>query len=385
MELLAPNIIKCVGGGDNISILKDPWIPGMFPLTTDAEMLNSFPITKVSEIINEETGEWEECLIRFLFGGDVCERILQIPRNRTVEGDYWSWMSDAKGVFSVKSCYRTAMVEKWQNISLTPELNVVADGPFWRKMWKLPILPRYKNFFWRACLDILPTASALSRRGMQVKEECTWCNEEEETTFHLLVDCPVLQNIWQSTHFNYRSRQYHGSILEWVTVDRNNWTQEQLSMLTLLMCLLWEERNARRFKGEVHDMSRVWIKASMIWEEINRVSVLSTDAENMEVRKLWVKLVSPSYKLNCDAAVRAGFGGALGGIIRDSEGVVVAAFAIPVARVNDTFRLEALSIQKGLEVARDMGIQMLEVESDAKVVVECLQENRNFVIELHTI
>ncbi|KAF7814857.1 PIF1-like helicase [Senna tora] len=111
-------------------------------------------------------GEWEERLIRFLFGWEIFEQILQIPRNRAVEMDYWSWLPDAKGVFSVKSYYRVAMEDKWQNISLTPGLNVDAEGTFWKKMWKLPILPRYKNFFWRACLDILPTASALTRRGV---------------------------------------------------------------------------------------------------------------------------------------------------------------------------------------------------------------------------
>ncbi|KAF7826658.1 cysteine desulfurase mitochondrial-like [Senna tora] len=233
----------CIGSGDFTHVLRDPWIPNTFPLTTCVETLNAFPISKVSELINEESGEWDEHFIRFLFGVDMSERILQVPRNRAEMADHWAWMPDSKGIFSIM----------------------------------------------------------LSRKG-----------------------CGSYQ--------------------------------------------FFQDSNA---------LSGVWLKSTTTWEEMARSGNLGTDVEKWEGRIKWVKPASPCFKLNCDAAVRAGFGGAIGGVIRNSEGVVVAAYAVPVKNTLDIHRLEALAIYKGVEVGRGLGIQQLEVESDAKMVVDCLNANGN--------
>ncbi|KAF7838731.1 putative ribonuclease H protein [Senna tora] len=96
----------------------------------------------------------------------------------------------------------------------------------------------------------------------------------------------------------------------------------------------------------------------MAWEEVARCAI-GTDVDSLEERQIWVKPVAPCFKLNCDAAVRGGIGGLIGGVVRDCEGVVLAAFTEPVLRIEDILRLEAMAIQKGVEVARDLGIQML--------------------------
>ncbi|KAF7829538.1 uncharacterized protein G2W53_011871 [Senna tora] len=37
--------------------------------------------------------------------------------------------------------------------------------------------------------------------------------------FHVLIDCPIIQRIWQRAHFDYNSRQYHGSLAKWIFVE----------------------------------------------------------------------------------------------------------------------------------------------------------------------
>ncbi|KAF7843583.1 putative ribonuclease H protein At1g65750 family [Senna tora] len=190
-----------------------------------------------------------------------------------------------------------------------------------------------------------------------MEEGCTLCQEEEETAFHLLMECPATQVIWQAAQFDYSSKEYHTNFLEWVTVEGKEWSKEQLGMLIITACLIWEEKNTRRFTENANNLSRIWIKATMIWEELMRDTLLGTDAEIAEGRNTWVKPAPPCFKLNCDAAMSAGKRGSIGGLIRDSEGIVVAAFAIPVNHVEDIYRLEAMAIQKGVEVARDIGVQ----------------------------
>ncbi|KAF7839223.1 cysteine desulfurase mitochondrial-like [Senna tora] len=126
-----------------------------------------------------------------------------------------------------------------------------------------------------------------------------------------------------------------------------------------VIMLFGKERNSRRFKNEATNLSGVWLKSTATWEEMSRCGNLGTDVEKREGRIKWVKPASHCFKLNYDAAVRAGVGGAIGGVIRDSEGVVVAAYAVPVKNMLDIHRLEALAIYKGVEVARGLGIQHL--------------------------
>ncbi|KAF7815033.1 uncharacterized protein G2W53_029002 [Senna tora] len=82
MELLVPNLIKCIGNGESASQACSH-----FPLTMNIEVIEAFPLTCVNELINEETGEWQGGLIQLIFGGDICEYIVQMTRNIMVEED----------------------------------------------------------------------------------------------------------------------------------------------------------------------------------------------------------------------------------------------------------------------------------------------------------
>ncbi|KAF7812259.1 RNase H family protein [Senna tora] len=53
------------------------------------------------------------------------------------------------------------MTRKWSTIELISGVECVEDKSFWQKIWKLPILPKYRVFLWRACLGILPTSSGM--------------------------------------------------------------------------------------------------------------------------------------------------------------------------------------------------------------------------------
>ncbi|KAF7832106.1 putative ribonuclease H protein [Senna tora] len=122
------------------------------------------------------------------------------------------WVADPKGVFSMKCCYRTLIRETWSAIELLQDTCVYPDSAFWKQLWKLPILPRYKNFMWRALLDILPTYAALCRRGVHVVDNgCIFCGNEVEDAFHYLVECSLLQVIWGSSMYDFSSSKFHNS------------------------------------------------------------------------------------------------------------------------------------------------------------------------------
>ncbi|KAF7844193.1 uncharacterized protein G2W53_001098 [Senna tora] len=51
----------------------------------------------------------------------------------------------------------------------------------------------------------------------------------------------------------------------------------------------------------------MWVKATMAWEEMAHNNLVTTEAEIGEGGNTWVKPDALCFKLNYDAAIRAGF------------------------------------------------------------------------------
>lgn len=61
-------------------------------------------MSKVSKLIDPESGTWDSDLVRDLFWPEDAQNILAIPVHLDRE-DLVAWHFDKKGVFSVKSAY----------------------------------------------------------------------------------------------------------------------------------------------------------------------------------------------------------------------------------------------------------------------------------------
>jgi hypothetical protein len=84
MELLKEGIIWRVGNGDAVNIWEDPWIPHgstRRPRTTRESSL----LTRVSDLINQITGLWDEALVLDTFWDFDVQAILKLRVNNNVE------------------------------------------------------------------------------------------------------------------------------------------------------------------------------------------------------------------------------------------------------------------------------------------------------------
>jgi hypothetical protein len=104
LSLVKEGLIWRVGDGTSIDIWVDPWLSRdgiRQPVTPRRQSL----LTKVNELIDPITGQWDEELVRDNFWEMDVEIILSTPIREEFE-DYPAWHFDTKGVFSVKSAYR---------------------------------------------------------------------------------------------------------------------------------------------------------------------------------------------------------------------------------------------------------------------------------------
>ncbi|CAD6218794.1 unnamed protein product [Miscanthus lutarioriparius] len=86
-----------------IGIWEDPWIPA--GITRRPRMpRGSVLLSKVSELIDPLTSNWDSQLVRDIFWEEDVANILSIPIQPASE-DAVAWHFDSKGIFSVKSAY----------------------------------------------------------------------------------------------------------------------------------------------------------------------------------------------------------------------------------------------------------------------------------------
>ena len=96
-EALELGLIRRIGDGSSTRIWEDPWIPtnpGLKPIVK----LQSSGINLVEELLNPDSGEWNEEFVKAKFMPVDARAILQIPTARLAE-DGWAWHLERNGNF----------------------------------------------------------------------------------------------------------------------------------------------------------------------------------------------------------------------------------------------------------------------------------------------
>lgn len=100
------------------------------------------------------------------------------------------------GHYTVKSAYGVAR----EVVSGNTADNI---SNFWNKIWNLQIPLKVKHFVWRAARGCLLTKENLIIKRVEVSSICPVCNIYAESTFHVLVTCPVAAQCWSQIGYRY--------------------------------------------------------------------------------------------------------------------------------------------------------------------------------------
>lgn len=76
------------------------------------------------------------------------------------------WNENKSQTFSVRTVYQVALCI-FRRASAVHS-RAWDDKQIWNRLWKLPILPKVRNFVWRVCSNILPTRANLYRRKVHI-------------------------------------------------------------------------------------------------------------------------------------------------------------------------------------------------------------------------
>uniref|UniRef100_A0A0A8ZJY0 Reverse transcriptase zinc-binding domain-containing protein n=1 Tax=Arundo donax TaxID=35708 RepID=A0A0A8ZJY0_ARUDO len=199
IDLLKEGIIWRIGNGRSVNIWSDPWIPRNItrkPITPRGASL----LSRVEDLINPITGDWDEQLVKDTFWKEDAQAILNIP-TRTEDEDWPAWHYDQKGLFSVKSAYKVAVERRdrcMKSDASGSGLKNYKENDFkWNKIWELGVQNKTKMFLWRVAHNSLPVKRNIEKRGVQLDTVCPVCKRFDEDCGHIFFKCKEATECWR--------------------------------------------------------------------------------------------------------------------------------------------------------------------------------------------
>ncbi|CAO2047510.1 unnamed protein product [Urochloa humidicola] len=160
------------------------------------------------------------------------------------QDDIYRWRWTADGKYTAASAYLKLQ-----------EGNIGLQGA--KRIWKSWAPPRVKFFMWLATKGRLWTADRRRRHNLDAHDTCLLCEQEPETSEHILVACPYTKELWWSALTALgRACAFPPEPLSpqdwWNHIRRLQPLEKRKGTDTLAMLLFWstwKERNRRLFDG----------------------------------------------------------------------------------------------------------------------------------------
>ncbi|XP_026383298.1 uncharacterized protein LOC113278757 [Papaver somniferum] len=169
-----------VGDGKDILIWKHRWIPELQdPPKPKHGCLIHDQFIYVNQLFLRNTSSWDIYLLHTLFDTNIVSFITSLSIHLS-QVDNLIWLLEKNENFTVKSCYRKMYEETHPYQSVGPRMQNI-----YKRLWKLPTLPRVCQFLWKATSNLLATREALGHPIVGSDDSCPFCGQHQETASHV--------------------------------------------------------------------------------------------------------------------------------------------------------------------------------------------------------
>ena len=242
---------------------------------------------------------------------------------------------------------------------------------------KLP--GKVQNFLWRVSRNVLPSASALVGKHVDMSTLCCWCHMYVEDTFHVLFVCGYAQAVWQDLRLQHLLDIRPGDVVfDILKHIFDTGSIEEGVMVGLFCWSLWTRRN--KWLWNKVNMSVFGLKAMtfrMITDLRRATEVTTAPGQQVQAHRSWVKPPSGWIKINVDAACNPGETIAgVGCVARDDSGRFIRARSNIVHGRLQPREAEALGLKEALSWVKEWRASKCVFESDAKLLVDAVQGRR---------
>ncbi|XP_030930729.1 uncharacterized protein LOC115956517 [Quercus lobata] len=277
------------------------------------------------EVLRQDTDtkRWRRDRLENILLPFEVETILNIPISYHLPEDSIIWLGNKKGSFLVKSAYYVAkrILEK-EDHGESSLGDVCAS--LWKRMWHLNIPGKIRIFAWRLCMNAIPTLTNLFKKGIQMDVTCPICKKDPETVEHAIISVSA-KAVNQ-------------------VVNENG--------------------------GVVAEL--VWGLAIRLIEDFKEANIQIIEKKGTKDRA-WKPPPKDVYLINVDGAIPAKEGNSgIGVIIRDWNNQVVAALSKPLSGRFAVEETEAIAMEQGIVLAKELGLNQIILEGDSMQTVQAI-------------
>lgn len=253
-DLLVQGPRKHIGNEYTVSVWVDSWIEG--DVRRRPLMKNIFVdlLLKVSDLIDHRNNCWNLEILNELFCEEDIRRILPM-KVASSQDDYWVWLHNKNGSYSVKSCYW--FINSWsrrediREAEARPSVNELKSS-----VWKIATAPKIKTFLWRAVSNAISVGEILVKRGIRMDPCCQACGFQGESINHILFDFSVARQVWALAYVpqpmnGYDKTSHFSNIHYLMMLMKNKEVSEKTrNMIPCIVWYLWKTRNGLIFEGK---------------------------------------------------------------------------------------------------------------------------------------
>ncbi|PRQ38773.1 putative ribonuclease H-like domain, reverse transcriptase zinc-binding domain-containing protein [Rosa chinensis] len=366
-ELLKEGSYWQVGSGTSINIWSASWVSALPDGKPIRNRLAEEEVTMVSDLLSA-TGVWDVSRIQRLFPMEEAEAILHIPLSSRLVADRLIWKFERNGVFSVRTAYQ-------YSFSTSPcrrPFDLMVNGGFWKKLWKVLIPNAAKIFIWRICHNILPSLERLASKSVELESQvCKLCGQGVETTLHICRDCPFTQEVLQQDgilgQVCFHPQSDNFSLFIWLSYCASNLSLGDLGELFCRLWSIWRERNSRVWEDKTSLACDVIIRSiSRIQEFRFHNSKPSHSSPRRGRGAQWVAPPVGLCKINIDGSFfHETRDGGFGFVVRDSDGTMLGGGAGSLRGLLSAEHAEVQACMHAVRFIAEHGFTPAILETDA--------------------
>ena len=369
-SLLSKGLRFQIGGGIDVSLWNDPWLPLPFSFKPYSLPMEGTESWRVCDIIDQDNGEWVKDVVVDLFTEDEALLILKIPLSVRSAEDRLIWHYDRNGIFSVKSGYHVA--RSFKNLASSSTSSGTNGNSLWKKLWGLCIPPKVRLFVWRLLRGILPSKGNLRKKVLLADVDCVFCHSHVANDLHLFKHCDVLESFWWAS-MGLKPKAHMGqNILDWFLEISFSSRGNQLDLFCMALWVIWNTRNDIVWnEGSFNPMLMAFWTTNKL-EEYKRLQPPCIKKPKRLSSK-WENPPSGRLKINVDGSFRVGEEqGGIGVVVRDEKGQCIAALSRSLSHVSSALHAEAEACRAGLLLATYQGWDDLIIETDCAMVATAI-------------
>ncbi|XP_062014492.1 uncharacterized protein LOC133731031 [Rosa rugosa] len=161
---------------------------------------------------------------------------------------------------------------------------------------------------------------------------------------------------------------------EWMLERALSLTPDIFVKLLMIIWAIWKNRNNSLWNDTQQSAQDILLSSFTWLDEFQKARTTNQLSHVKQQRQRWKPAENGAFKLNVDPAFLSDqTKGGIGGVLRNSSGQFVAAFAIPIAHTASPKQCELYAICAGLDLLASLHIQNAVVESDCtEAIVEAL-------------